>query len=533
MEVKKIAGIFSLLVLLIACAQQKPLTGGERDFTPPKVMAAYPPALTTSFKGNTFSITFDEYVQLNSIQQELLISPPLAKFPDVKVKNRTVIVTFQEPLAENTTYTFNFSDGVTDLNEGNKAEDLIYVISTGDYLDSLAFHGKANYRQKNEAAGGVRILVYPDTVQMGSEKLPTPAYFARTKKDGSYVIPFMREGKYSIFALEDLSANFQVEQDERVAIAQTNVQPQVVDSNAAPLNFELYEQMFYTPDMANYNVDSIGRFVLPWSPFFSERIEYQLQWLSDAEGRLYFNDASDSLYYEVKGAVTNRYEKLKIRLGENTDTVEVPCFKDDFKEKIKLSHSLSARFNAGDSVFFYLPSFATEDSSLTVLFKEDSLEKIRVQPKRIRENKFFILPALEKGKKYQMIIPRGLFSDIAGVANDSLKVSFSTFLPEDLGQIIIEPDDAMREMQGWIELINRTNVRVKKQRIQPGDTKLIWKDIVPGEYSIRYFVDTNDNTLWDPVHYPSQLDAEFIYVFPEKINVRANWELKQKLELPK
>lgn len=522
---------FSILLLLFACAQQKPLSGGERDFTPPKVVAAYPPALTTKFKGNTFVIEFDEYVQLNNIQQELLISPPLSKQPDVKVKNRSVIVTFQEPLADSTTYTFNFSDGVTDLNEANKAEDLVYVISTGSYLDSLSFHGKASYPLTNEAAAGIRILVYPDTVQMGSDKLPTPSYFARTKKDGTYVLPFMREGSYNVIALEDLSANFQVEQDERVSMAQLHIQPQLADTNAAAMDFKLFEQMLYAPDMANYDTDSIGRFELPWSPFFSERIEYQLQWLSDAEGMLYFNDASDTLYYEVKGGVTNRYEKLKIRLGETVDTVEVPCFKDEYKERIKLSHSLAARFVADDSVFFYLPSYAT-DSLKEIMLKEDSIVLMRLQPQRLRENKFFIHPKLQQGKKYQLVVPQGLFSDVTGISNDSLKISFSTYLPEDLGQLILQPDDAMREMQGWLELYNRTNVRVKKQRLQPGDEEIIWKNIQPGEYTVRYFVDENNNGLWDPLHYKSQMDAEEIYVFPEKLNVRANWDLKQRLELP-
>lgn len=530
MALKRVFYIFIVVLILLGCAQQKPLSGGERDFTPPKVMAAYPPALTTDFRSKSFVIEFDEYVQLNNIQQELLVSPPLQKAPVVKVKNRQVIVELQEPLKENTTYTFNFSDGVTDLNEGNKAEDLIYVISTGPSLDSLAIHGKAAYPLNNVGAGGIRILVFDDTVNVAQEKLPAPAYFTRTKKDGDFVLPFMREGKFNVFALEDLNGNFQVDEDERVSVAQISIAPQVVDSSAVSFDFQLFPQMIYRPNLANYNVDSIGQFILPWSPFFEERLEYRLQFLGEKEGMLYFNDAKDTLYYELKGPVTERYEKLLVRFGEETDTLDVLSFQDEDREKMKISHSVSNRIVPGDTLFFYTPYSASAATEMKL--KEDSTVIAELMPQKQRENKFFIQPVLQPGKKYELFLPENIFQDRSGKGNDSLKIHFTTYMPEDLGRLVVQPDEAMQELQGWLELYNRTNVLVKKHRIQPGETEIVWNNLIPSEYTIRFYVDDNDNGIWDPTHFPAQLEAEEIYVFPDKLNVRANWDLKQQLELP-
>jgi hypothetical protein len=55
---------------------------------------------------------------------------------------------------------------------------------------------------------------------------------------------------------------------------------------------------------------------------------------------------------------------------------------------------------------------------------------------------------------------------------------------------------------------------------------------IPNEYSVRYFIDVDGNELWNPIDFDKGIPAEEIYVFPEKINVRANWDLKVSLKLP-
>ena len=87
------ATYFLLAFLLVSsCAQVRTPSGGDRDEIPPKVIASYPQSMTTSFHGSQIIIEFDEYVQLDNPREQILISPPLAKAPDVKLKSSKTLV---------------------------------------------------------------------------------------------------------------------------------------------------------------------------------------------------------------------------------------------------------------------------------------------------------------------------------------------------------------------------------------------------------------------------------------------------------
>ena len=73
----------TLLLLWAACARVGSPTGGEQDKTPPKVVKTIPPNESVNFTGNRIRIYFDEFVTLRDIRKQLIISPPLAYFPEI------------------------------------------------------------------------------------------------------------------------------------------------------------------------------------------------------------------------------------------------------------------------------------------------------------------------------------------------------------------------------------------------------------------------------------------------------------------
>ena len=83
-------------------------SGGPLDEDPPVVVESDPPNYSTLFDANKILITFDEYIVLNNVNQELIVSPPMDEKPEVKLKKKTLIIEFEEDLRINTTYTFNF-----------------------------------------------------------------------------------------------------------------------------------------------------------------------------------------------------------------------------------------------------------------------------------------------------------------------------------------------------------------------------------------------------------------------------------------
>ena len=85
------------------CANAVAPTGGPKDERPPVVVEAVPENHSVSFVGKKIEITFDEYITLENANQNVMISPPLSEKPDIKLKNKTVVIKFKEDLASNTT----------------------------------------------------------------------------------------------------------------------------------------------------------------------------------------------------------------------------------------------------------------------------------------------------------------------------------------------------------------------------------------------------------------------------------------------
>src|SRR6476620_2354445 len=129
--------VYGLDLYLSGCAQIIAPTGGTRDSLPPKLLSASPDNHSTFFKGNRITLNFDEYVQLQDVRQNLVVSPTPQVDPYVDYKLRSVIIKLKDSLIPNTTYTINLGNAIRDINENNPVNNFTYVFSTGATIDSL------------------------------------------------------------------------------------------------------------------------------------------------------------------------------------------------------------------------------------------------------------------------------------------------------------------------------------------------------------------------------------------------------------
>ena len=116
-----------LLIITGACAKISAPTGGARDKLPPVVVKSIPGNSATNFRGKSISVTFDEYVVLDNINEKFMVSPPMKKKPRVFIKGKSVNIEFEDKLKDSTTYTFYFQDAIKDLNEGNILRNYQFV----------------------------------------------------------------------------------------------------------------------------------------------------------------------------------------------------------------------------------------------------------------------------------------------------------------------------------------------------------------------------------------------------------------------
>src|SRR5437868_5566494 len=197
-----VGALAALIIGGSGCAQIGMPTGGPKDTIPPKLLKANPPNNSTNFKGNKISLTFDEYVTVDDIQNNVVVSPLQVITPVVDYKLKTVTVTFKDTLLPNTTYSINFGNAIKDNNEGNPLRNLNYVFSTGNTIDSLELSGKVIVAETGKADSMMIAMLYRNADDSAVQKR-RPDYIARLHGDGSFRFANLSAGKYKTYALKD------------------------------------------------------------------------------------------------------------------------------------------------------------------------------------------------------------------------------------------------------------------------------------------------------------------------------------------
>ena len=200
---------FPVLILTVCwgCAQQGSPSGGPRDEDPPVVIESEPPNYSIHFDAKKIEIKFDEYIVLENVNQELIVSPPMEEKPEVRLKKKTLIIEFEEELKPYTTYTFNFGSAIKDLHEGNKLLNFEYVFSTGDVLDSLSVRGTLKYAHDlTEPEEPISIMLYND-LRDSVPLTEIPMYVGRSDDSGVFSVNNLRADVYKVFALKDGNNN--------------------------------------------------------------------------------------------------------------------------------------------------------------------------------------------------------------------------------------------------------------------------------------------------------------------------------------
>ncbi len=201
---------FPGLIFLVCwgCAQQGSPAGGPRDEDPPVVLESDPPNYSIHFDAKRIEIKFDEYIVLDNVNQELIVSPPMEEQPIVKLKKKTLVIEIEEELKPYTTYTFNFGSAIKDLHEGNKLLNFEYVFSTGDVLDSLSVRGTLIYAEDLTAPEEpISIMLYND-LRDSVPLTEIPMYVGRSDDSGVFSVNNLRADVYKVFALKDGNNNF-------------------------------------------------------------------------------------------------------------------------------------------------------------------------------------------------------------------------------------------------------------------------------------------------------------------------------------
>ena len=214
------------LLILAACASIGSPDGGIYDEIPPKVVACYPADRSLGNTNRKMRIHFDEFIKLENANEKVIVSPPQLEPANIRADGKNVKITLYDSLQANTTYTIDFSDAITDNNEGNPMGHYTYSFSTGEEIDTMEVSGTVLNASNLEPVKGILVGLYPlDSLYNDSIFKKQPfSRVSRTNGSGKFCIKGVKSGKYSVFALEDKDGDFLFSQkSERIAFTRDTV----------------------------------------------------------------------------------------------------------------------------------------------------------------------------------------------------------------------------------------------------------------------------------------------------------------------
>jgi hypothetical protein len=234
----------SLLVLLLpqilvqsGCATIIPPEGGPRDSLPPVLLKASPTDSSLNYTDKTITLSFNEYVDAENYQQEMIVSPIPVNTPTVTRKLQTVTIKLRDTLEPNTTYSINFGNTIKDVNEGNILKNFTYIFSTGNYFDSLEFLGNVLVAETGEVDTTLTIMLHTTNADSAVIK-DKPRYVAKTDSRGNFRFNNLPPDTFYVYALKDESRNYQyLDTTQLFAFADSAV---IVTRNTRPVTLNAY-----------------------------------------------------------------------------------------------------------------------------------------------------------------------------------------------------------------------------------------------------------------------------------------------------
>lgn len=313
---------FYLLVflLLVSCAKRGQPDGGWFDETPPKVIGASPADGAVNVNQKKINIYFDEFIKLDNPSEKVVVSPPQLEQPEIKGAGRRIQISLVDSLKANTTYTIDFSDAISDNNEGNPMGNYTYSFSTGAAIDTMEVSGHVLESENLEPVKGILVGLYADHADSAFRTKPM-LRVSRTDSRGRFVIKGVAPGSYRIYALQDQDGDYKFSQkSEKIAFSHDIIVPSCKPDMRQDTTWvdSLHIKSIDQVDYIHFLPDNIvlRAFTEPLTDRFFLKAERQ-----KANSFTLFFSYGDSILPQIKGLNFDAENAFLVEASEKKDTI--------------------------------------------------------------------------------------------------------------------------------------------------------------------------------------------------------------------
>ena len=542
--------------LISSCARMGSPDGGWYDDDPPRILGCSPEDKATNVTSKKITIYFDEFIKLADASQNVIVSPPQLEVPEIKTQGKKIMVNLIDSLKPNTTYTVDFSDAISDNNEG------LY----DDFADS-AFRTKPMLR------------------------------ISRTDERGHFVIKGVAPGEYRVYALQDADGDFKFSQksemlafshdtfipsckpdirqdtiwrdtlhiDNILRVPYTHFYPddvvmlafQEVQTTRNLLKIERLQPdrftMFFTygdsllPVIRGLNFDSDSAFIVEPS-IKRDTITYWLRdttlinqdtlrmdlsyRMTDTLGLL-VEHTDSALEVLAKTPYEKRMKQLKKDIEEWQKEQEKLKKNDEPYDSIYPVKPLEPKYNVSSSmdphrsILIEMPTpLANLDTAAIHLYSKIDTLWYRAPFDFGRKDstlRYYELRAdWQPGREYSLEVDSAAFIDIYGLVSKEFKQGIKVKSLDDYSTLVMQTS-GIQDSTIVVQLLDKSENVVQQVRAE-ADGSAPFFYINPGVYYVRAFMDRNGNGRWDTGLYDDDLQPEDVYYYHRSIECKAKWD---------
>jgi len=515
----------------VQCAKRGNPSGGPEDETPPVLLRAVPKLNATQFSEDRIRLYFDEYVKLNKLKEQLIISPPLDPAAYIISPQSTaakyVQIELLDSLRLNTTYNFNFGQSIVDNNEGNPYPYFRYVFSTGDYVDSLQVRGTIGNAYGREAKNFVSVMLYAvDSTYTDSLIYNRPPDYLSNTLDSLAVFEIgnIRAGRYLLIAQKDVANNYTFDQSsDDIAFANDFIDLPTdslfhLDLFREQTDFSIGRSFQAGQNRIGlgYYGDPTGLEVVPLNLPDTVQTIQSFDKETDTLYVWYNKIKADSLQFDI------RYDTLKLQLTHQIRKAEM--------DSLIISPSIRGVLHLSDTLRMETSTpISRIDKSQMRLLDRDSIPvpfEVSVEdPHRILFD-FDILP----NDNYRLHVLPGAITDFFNSSNDTLQMQFRTQKPADYGSLYLQLV-GVPSYPIIVQLTDENENLVRSLPIAAPQRRVVFSNLQPKKYYVRLIVDENNNGKWDSGRFLDRRNPEMIHHHKPLLDVRANWELQEQFSV--
>jgi len=529
--------IFIIFFFLSCAAIQSP-SGGDKDTIPPFIISTVPEDGQTNFSDQKIILTFSEYLNSNSIEKSIKITPIIQPEPILIFKGKKVIIYLNGALTEDQTYVVSINKNLEDEHSVRLKESRQVAFSTGEYIDEGSISGKAYYSEE----GSVNLWKITEDNNIDNFYSKVPDYTYDISKTGIYEFKYLSKGDYIISLVNNVFAG-RVLHPKKTEYSLSWYPKINIGEEIDHKNVNIYMGI----KNKSIKVDEINWINRGWGKIkFSQNIDEMipLEFYNESNKRLkndifidpidkrmahfFIHDTLDSFtlircdgFYDSNGYYIDSLKlRTKVEVFNDTSNIEIISPKENYILPIENGNQIELKV-----IFSSLVDSAKSKNFITLY--EDSIQI----PHKIDWDSplsMNVFPRNNWKEKTSYKIKFNQKSILPKFSNslvDSMKIiNFKTSLYQKFGTLIFSPTNTLDKK--FIANLRPLENNLKTHNIYIDSNEILKiNKIIEGKYFLMIYNDKDGNNRYSNGEISPFKPAEWFTLYSDTIKIRSNWEV--------